>query len=57
MIMVADPQLLKHIYTHRVYDFTKHPGDVFILEKVLGRGLLLAEVNAYHCHEAQVYIC
>lgn len=57
MIMVADPQLLKHIYTHRVYDFTKHPGDVFILEKVLGRGLLLAEVNAYHCHEAQIYIC
>lgn len=44
MIMVSDPQLLKHIYTHRVYDFVKHPGDVLILEAVLGRGLLLAEV-------------
>lgn len=42
--MVTDPQLLKHIYTHRVYDFVKHPGDVLVLEAVLGRGLLLAEV-------------
>ena len=44
MILVTDPQLLKQIYTHQVYDFVKHPKDVVFLEAVLGRGLLSAEV-------------
>lgn len=45
MLMISDPQVLKQILTTQQYDFEKTPeGSVFI-KRVLGEGLLVAEVS------------